>query len=65
MDTKHAAVAAKFLIGIILQLAMSAKLTLRANDYGDSVYVGVQDFLRKNADVMSKQVNFNLIEADM
>ena len=56
LDTKHAAVAAKFLIGIILQLVMSAQLTLRVSDYGDSVYVGVQEFLRKNADIMAKQV---------
>ncbi len=36
---------------------MSAKLTMRANDYGDSVYVGVQDFLLKNKDVLAKQVH--------
>jgi hypothetical protein len=38
---------------------MSARLSLRAYDYGDSVYVGVQEFLRKNKDVMSKQVKSN------
>ena len=56
LDTRHAATATKFLIGVILKLVMSAKLTLRANDYGDSVYVGVQDFLAKNRDVLVKQV---------
>jgi len=28
------------------------------NDYGDSVYVGVQDFLQKNGDLLAKQVQF-------
>ena len=60
LDTRHAATATKFLIGVILKLVMSAKLTLRANDYGDSVYVGVQDFLAKNRDVLVKQVR-NLV----
>lgn len=56
LDTRHAGTAAKFLIGVILQLVMSAKLNMRANDYGDSVYVGVQEFLRKNKDILVKQV---------
>ena len=56
LDTRHAATATKFLIGVILKLVMSAKLTLRANDYGNSVYVFVQDFLLKNRDILVKQV---------
>jgi hypothetical protein len=40
---------------------LNFRLSLRVVDYGDSVYVGVQDFLQKNADLMAKQVSAKVL----